>query len=78
VLINQLLQDQDAKSWNNAAPAWSPDGKQNAFLSNRNGSYEIWVMNSDGSNQHVLVPASALGDLRIQYQGMDERVISWR
>jgi hypothetical protein len=35
-------------------------------------------MNVDGSNQHVLLPASALGDLAIQYQGMDERVISWR
>jgi Tol biopolymer transport system component/uncharacterized protein YraI len=78
VLINQLLQDQDTKSWDNAAPAWSPDGSKIAFLSNRNSSYEIWVMNADGSNQQVLLPASALGDQAIQYQGMDERVISWR
>ena len=31
-------------------PVWSPDGKQIAFTSNRNGNYDIYVMNSDGSN----------------------------
>lgn len=31
-------------------PAWSPDGKRIAFASNRNSSYQIFVMNSDGSN----------------------------
>jgi uncharacterized protein YraI len=78
VLIDQLLQDQDAASWNNAAPAWSPDGSKIAFISDRNGAYEMWVMNADGSNQHVLLPASAFGGASIQYQGDDERVISWR
>jgi len=39
---------------NNAAdiqPDWSPDGSKIAFSSNRSGSYDIWVMNSDGTNQ---------------------------
>ena len=31
-------------------PAWSPDGKRIAFAANRNSSYQIFVMNSDGTN----------------------------
>lgn len=78
VLIEQQLKGQSPRSWNNAAPAWSPDGKRIAFLSDRNGAWEIWVMNADGSNQRLLLPASALGGNQIRYDGMEERVISWR
>ncbi|MBA4065769.1 MAG: hypothetical protein C0501_19030 [Isosphaera sp.] len=31
-------------------PAFSPDGKQIAFTSNRDLNYEIYVMNADGTN----------------------------
>ena len=30
-------------------PVWSPDGKRLAFTSNRDGNYEIYVMNADGT-----------------------------
>ena len=34
---------------NNGLDSWSPDGKKIAFASNRTGTYEIYVMNVNGS-----------------------------
>lgn len=41
-----LLKD---NAWN-IQPKFSPDGKQIAFISDRNGAYNLWLMNTDGSN----------------------------
>jgi Tol biopolymer transport system component len=34
---------------NTGLDSWSPDGKKIAFVSNRSGNYEIYVMNANGS-----------------------------
>ncbi|HET9253004.1 MAG TPA: hypothetical protein VFP58_12900 [Candidatus Eisenbacteria bacterium] len=35
-------------------PSWSPDGRTIAFTSSRDSDYEVYVMNSDGSNPRRL------------------------
>ena len=37
-----------------AQPRWSPDGNQIAFVSERNGNADIYLMNADGSGQRNL------------------------
>jgi hypothetical protein len=64
--------------WNSAAPVWSPDGSQIAFVTDRAGQWEIWIMNADGSNQRPMFPNSALTGLTLNYAGVDERMMSWR
>jgi Tol biopolymer transport system component len=48
---------------NDWAPAWSPKGTQIAFMSNRDGNWEIYIMNTDGSNQKRLTDNSAMDGL---------------
>ena len=36
-------------------PTWSPDGSKIAFASERDGNYEIYVMNADGSNSTLVI-----------------------
>ena len=35
----------------NGAPSWSPDGRRLAFMSDRDGNFDIYVMNADGTGQ---------------------------
>ena len=61
---------------NNVSPAWSPDGEQIVFLSDRSGKWEFYVKNADGSNQRQVLE-NVTASLDIQYTGVYERVISW-
>ena len=61
----------------NVAPAFSPDGKQVVYLSNRQedgetGAWRLWVMEADGSNQRPL-PL----EMEIDYAYSGEQVVSW-
>ncbi len=64
--------------WNNAAPVWSPDGSRIAFVTDRTGKWEIWIMNADGSNQRPMFPNGVLDGLTFKYAGVDERMLSWQ
>ncbi len=44
--VRNLTRSSDA---NDRLPAWSPDGKQIAFISDRTGEEEVWVVAQDGS-----------------------------
>jgi Tol biopolymer transport system component len=36
------------------SPLWSPDGRKIAFVGDRDGNAEVYVMNADGSGQRRL------------------------
>jgi TolB protein len=70
--------ENNGKLWNNASPAWSPDGSSIAFVTDRTGRWEIWVMNADGSNPRPLFSEEVNNQLQLSYEFVDERVLSWR
>jgi Tol biopolymer transport system component len=58
------------------APAWSLAGEYIAFLTDRTGGWEIWVMKANGSAQAPLFGA-ALDGLTLDYAFAGERAIDW-
>ena len=44
-------------------PSWSPDGTRLAFSSDRGGTMDIWIMNADGSDPHVLTDGTGANTL---------------
>jgi Tol biopolymer transport system component len=51
-----------AAQGNSDFAAWSPNGKKIAFISDRTGIEQVWVMNADGSCQHQLTSALVTHD----------------
>jgi Tol biopolymer transport system component len=42
-------------------PSWSPDGKQIVFAAIRNEDWGIWVVETDGSNEHLILGGTGTG-----------------
>jgi len=45
-------------SWNDVSPAWSPDGKVIAYVSDQNDVWEVFTMDPDGTSKRAITPAS--------------------
>lgn len=52
---NRQLTRSPEPSGRDRAPRWSPDGKTLAFLSNRDGSWQIWTIRLDGGEAQPLL-----------------------
>ena len=61
----QRLTNAPGIDWN---PAWSPDGTQIVFRSDRTGFTHIWKMNADGSNQTQLTTVDFTGGVDPDWQ----------
>jgi len=62
---------------NNVAPVFSPDGTEIAFLTDRTGAWQVWVMGIDGSNQRPMFSDAVNAQLNINYVGNDARQLGW-
>ena len=57
--LRQLTDDIDQ----DRVPRWSPDGKRIAFMSNRNGQWQVWTIRPDASGLEQLTDAPGTGAL---------------
>lgn len=67
---------QSSRPVNNVSPAVSPTGREVVFLSDRNGKWQMYVMNSDGSNQRPFAP-QALAAIDFAYDFNADRMVHW-
>lgn len=58
-------------------PAWSPDGSRIAFVSNDNGSDDIWVVGPDGSELTRLTVNTWEWDKRPSWSPDSTRIVFW-
>ncbi len=61
----------------NVCPAYSPDGRQIAFSSNRTGTHQIWISNSDGTNQRQLTHFDIGGALQPRWSPDGRTIAFW-
>jgi TolB protein len=60
-----------------ANPAWSPDGRRIAFMSNRDGTDDIFVVNADGSGLLNMTRSQGRHDRTRIWHGREHERIFW-
>lgn len=72
----QLFSDPEQIKFSNAMPAVSPNGQEIAFVSNRSGTFRVWVSKFDGSDaKPVSTPAAEQHEeLKLPYE---QKVPAW-
>ena len=68
--LTHVAADQAAGS-----PDWSPDGQRIAFESNVSGSYQLWVMNADGSDQTQITDNPRFENFQPSWSPDGERIL---
>lgn len=72
----RLFSDSVQTQFSNAMPVVSPHGKQVAFVSNRSGSYRVWLSNLDGGDARLLSPVSNEIDETLNLP-IEQKVPAW-
>ena len=60
LLLNGASSLPGMKDIRNREPTWSPDNAKIAFVSNRDGNPEIYIMDADGGNQRNMTNSPAM------------------
>ena len=58
----------------NSQPRWSPDSQRLAFISDRSGSSQVWIMDADGSDARQITELST-GASGLLYSPSGDRII---
>ena len=72
----RLFSDPEQIKFSNAMPSVSSDGKKVAFVSNRSGTFRIWVSNLDGSGAKLISPPPKEKDENLKLP-IEQKVPMW-
>ena len=72
----RLFSDAQQIKFSNSMAVVSPNGRKVAFVSNRSGSYRVWVSNLDGSDARPISPTSAEHDALLKLP-IEQKVPAW-